>query len=91
MIAAHEAGHIKLIKNEQPIVGPKNSTSDETYQLDIYYKGAYVIHSMRYILGDEVLFPMLHAFLSDEKFTYHNLVDTKDFTDCGISLINPFL
>src|SRR5690554_2528382 len=73
--------HIKLIKNEQPIVGPKNSTSDETYQLDIYYKGAYIIHSLRYILGDEVLFPMLRAFLSDEKFTYNNLVDTKDFTD----------
>src|SRR5690606_18694760 len=54
---------------------------DETYQLDIYYKGAYIIHSLRYILGDEVLFPMLKAFLSDEKFTYNNLVDTKDFTD----------
>lgn len=73
--------HIKLIKNEQPIVGSKNSTSDETYQLDIYYKGAYIIHSLRYILGDDVLFPLLKAFLSDEKFIYHNLVDTKDFTD----------
>jgi aminopeptidase N len=73
--------HIKLIKNEQPIVGPKNSTSDETYQLDIYYKGAYIIHSLRYILGDETLFPLLKAFLSDEKFTYNNLVETKDFTD----------
>src|SRR5690606_14092417 len=61
--------------------GPKDSTSDETYQLDLYYKGAYIIHSLRYILGDEVLFPLLKAFLSDEKFTYHNLVDTKDFTD----------
>jgi len=73
--------HIKLIKNERPIVGPKDSTSDETYQLDIYYKGAYVIHTLRYILGDEVLFPLLKAFLSDERFTYHNLVNTKDFTD----------
>lgn len=72
--------HIKTIKNEQPIVGPKNSTSDETYQLDIYYKGAYIIHTLRYILGDEIFFPMLKAFLSDEKHTYHNPVDTKDFT-----------
>src|SRR5690606_3376003 len=72
---------IKTIANEHPIVGPANSTSDETYQLDIYYKGAYVIHTLRYILGDEVFFPMLKAFLSDEKYTYHNLVETRDFTD----------
>lgn len=39
------------------------------------------MHSLRYILGDEVFFPMLKAFLSDERFTYTNLVHTKDFTD----------
>src|SRR5690554_1202376 len=72
---------VKTITNERPIVGARNSTSDETYQLDIYYKGAYIMHSLRYILGDEVFFPMLQAFLSDEKYTYQNLVETKDFTD----------
>ena len=72
---------VKTITNERPIVGARNSTSDETYQLDIYYKGAYIMHSLRYILGDEVVFPMLQAFLSDEKYTYQNLVETKDFTD----------
>ena len=71
----------KTIQHQQPIVAPKNSTSDEAYNLDIYYKGAYVIHSLRYIIGDEIFFPMLKAFLSDEKYIYHNLVNTKDFTD----------
>lgn len=73
--------HIKLIKNEKPIVGPKNTHSDDAYQLDIYYKGAFIIHSLRFILGDDILFPMLKAFLEDERYTYHNLVETKDFTD----------
>src|SRR5690606_37153773 len=45
-----------------------------------YDKGAYVIHSLRYIIGDEIFFPMLKAFLSIEQYTYHNLVETKDFT-----------
>lgn len=71
----------RTIKNERPLVAPANSTSDEAYHLDIYYKGAYVIHTLRYILGDEIFFPMLKAFLSDEKHTYHNLIGTKDFTE----------
>src|SRR5690606_12302880 len=37
--------------------------------------------SLRYLLGDDIFFPMLQDFLSDEKYIYHNLVSTKDFTD----------
>jgi len=40
-----------------------------------------VIHSLRGILGDNVFFPMIKAFTSDERFTYQNRVNTKDFTD----------
>lgn len=69
------------ITNRQPVVSPKNSDSNESYHAEVYSKGAYVIHTLRFILGDEVFFPMLKAFLSDERYTYQNLVDTKDFTD----------
>src|SRR5690606_6818662 len=71
----------KTIQNKSPIALAKDATSDEAYHLDIYYKGAYIMHSLRFILGDEVFFPLLKAFLSDEKYIYSNLVKTKDFTD----------
>jgi len=71
----------KTILNEKPVVGHINSTEEEAYHPEIYTKGAMVIHSLRGILGDNVFFPMIKAFTSDERFTYQNRVNTKDFTD----------
>jgi aminopeptidase N len=70
----------KGIANARPVVSPRNSTSDYAYHPEIYTKGAFIIHSLRYYLGDEVFFPMLKAFASDERFIYENLVETADFT-----------
>ncbi|UJP65574.1 M1 family metallopeptidase [Mongoliitalea daihaiensis] len=81
-----EAYHQKVasvrvnIRNLRPVVSPRNSHSDFAYHPEIYTKGAFIIHSLRYFLGDEIFFPMLKAFASDERFTYENLVDTNDFT-----------
>lgn len=69
------------IRNLRPVVSPRNSNSDFAYHPDIYTKGAFVIHSLRYYLGDELFFPMLKAFASDERFIYENLVETSDFTE----------
>ena len=71
----------KKIPHAKPVVGPVNSTEEEAYHPEIYSKGAMVIHSLRGVLGDEVFFPMIKAFASDERFTYQNRVTTKDFTD----------
>ncbi|MEX2593569.1 MAG: M1 family metallopeptidase [Anditalea sp.] len=71
----------RSLQHSYPVVAPKNSTSDEAYHPGIYSKGAYIIHSLRYILGDDVFFPMLKAFVTDEQYTYTHLVETKDFTD----------
>ncbi len=43
----------KLWKNEQPIAPRKEMTSDEAYTNDMYSKGMYVLHTLRYYLGDE--------------------------------------
>jgi aminopeptidase N len=81
-----EAYHQKVasvkanIRNLRPVVSPRNSTSDFAYHPEIYTKGAFIIHSLRYYIGDEMFFPMLKAFVSDERFTYENLVETSDFT-----------
>src|SRR5690606_29978566 len=64
-----------------PVVSPPNSTEEEAYHGEIYSKGAMIMHSLRGILGDEVFFPMLRAFTADDRWTYTNLVSTKDFAD----------
>lgn len=69
------------ILHEKPVVSPPNSTEETAYHSDIYTKGAMIIHSLRGVLGDDIFFPMLKAFASDERFTYQNRVTTKDFTD----------
>ncbi|MFN3997959.1 M1 family metallopeptidase [Algoriphagus sp.] len=71
----------KNIPHARPIVSPINSTEEQAYHPEIYTKGAMVIHSLRGVLGDEVFFPMILAFASDERFTYQNRVNTKAFTD----------
>ncbi|SEG32570.1 M1 family metallopeptidase [Algoriphagus boritolerans] len=71
----------KNIPHAKPVVSPLNSTEEQAYHPEIYTKGAMVIHSLRGVLGDEVFFPMIKAFASDERFTYQNRVNTKDFTD----------
>ena len=71
----------KHLPHALPVVSPPNSTEEESYHGEIYSKGAMVMHSLRGILGDDVFFPMLKAFASDERFTYLNLVNTQDFTD----------
>ncbi|MDO8965570.1 MAG: M1 family metallopeptidase [Algoriphagus sp.] len=71
----------KNIPHARPVVGPINSTEEQAYHPEIYTKGAMVIHSLRGILGDEIFFPMLKAFASDERFTYQNQVNTNDFIE----------
>lgn len=76
--AKAEARHLPHAK---PVVSPPNSTEEEAYHGEIYSKGAMVIHSLRGVLGDELFFPALKAFVMDDRFTYLNQVTTRDFTD----------
>jgi aminopeptidase N len=69
------------ITHQQPIVSEKNATAKEAYHPEIYTKGAFVIHSLRFVLGDDLFFPLLKAFANDERFTYQNRVSTQDFVD----------
>ena len=69
------------IPHAKPVVSPPNSTEEEAYHPEIYTKGAWVIHALRGVLGDELFFSAIKAFVMDEHFTYLNQVTTKDFTD----------
>lgn len=71
----------KSIAHLRPVISPPNSTEKEAYHAEIYTKGAFLVHSLRGIIGDELFFPMLKAFVSDLRFTYLQRVNSQDFID----------
>jgi len=74
----HIAEIKESIKNTTPILKLKNSDSHASYTGDIYSKGAYFMHSLRYSLGDSIFFKTLYQFANDSNYTYNNLVETND-------------
>ncbi len=67
------------IRNRKPLIVKENATSMQAYHSDIYYKGAYLMHTLRFVVGDSTLFKTLYAFVNDSACTYNNLVTTADF------------
>lgn len=69
----------KRIKNSKPIIIKRNATTSESYHQDVYSKGAYLLHSLRYMLGDSIFFQTIKEFAADSAYTYQNRVVTDDF------------
>lgn len=68
----------KGIRNEKPVVQGEELNSGDAYIGDIYTKGAFFMHTLRYVLGDELFFPTLKKLTTDPKYTYSNFVVTDD-------------
>ena len=69
----------RSIKYKKPMVGGDELSEDETYAgNDIYTKGAFFMHSLRYVVGDEVFFPTIKKLSTDPQYTYDNFVTSKD-------------
>lgn len=83
---AHIDSIRSFVKNQNPIVPKRNANSHEVYSSDIYMKGACLMHSLRFMLGDDVFFKMLKEFITNSAYTYQNLVTTDDF----INLVNEY-
>ncbi|HET6726075.1 MAG TPA: M1 family metallopeptidase [Gammaproteobacteria bacterium] len=66
------------VKNEKPIVQGRNLIGDKAYIGDIYTKGACVLETLRWMIGDKLFFKALYDFQNDPRFAY-KLVSTKDF------------
>jgi aminopeptidase N len=66
------------IKNGQPIVLGEEIDSDSAYYGDIYGKGAFFMHTLRFVMGDEVFFPTLKKLATAPQYTYDNTVITSD-------------
>jgi aminopeptidase N len=80
----HMAIKKKLVKNDAPILMEKYTSSHSSYSGEIYNKGAYFMHSLRYALGDSIFFSTLYEFITDSIYTYSNSVETNDF----LNLVN---
>jgi aminopeptidase N len=65
-------------QNKLSIVQGEVVDSRQAYHSDIYGKGALFMHTLRYVLGDDVFFPALKSFATDPKYTYDNMVVTSD-------------
>ncbi len=75
IIAAHKRG----IRYKKPLVGGEELSEDETYAgSDIYTKGSFFMHSLRYVLGDELFLKTLKQLATDPAYTYDNTVTTTD-------------
>jgi aminopeptidase N len=65
-------------QNKLPVVRGDEVDSDSAYYGDIYGKGAFFMHTLRYVMGDDVFFPTLKKLATDPKYTYDNTVMTAD-------------
>jgi aminopeptidase N len=74
----------KRISNRSPVIPDREASENDVYQGDIYYKGAQLMHSLRFMMGDSAFFRMLKTFATDSLYTYKNMVTTDDF----IALVN---
>ncbi len=72
------------IKNEFPIIMGENGTSHHPSGNDVYYKGAHILHMLRYIIGDKVFKSSLKEFIEMPKKLGENQTSTAEF----ISLLN---
>lgn len=66
------------IENKLPVVLGDEVVEEDAYQPDIYSKGAFFMHTLRYVMGDSIFFPALKSFVTDPLYTYEHQVTTDD-------------
>ena len=72
-------GHRRGIKNRKAMVLGDEVTEAETYSGgDIYSKGSFFMHTLRYILGDSLFFPTLKMLATEPAYTYNHFVTSTD-------------
>ncbi|MES1215488.1 MAG: M1 family metallopeptidase [Bacteroidota bacterium] len=74
----HYKQEAPYIKNEKPVVQGKDIDEEAAYIDDIYSKGDFFMHTLRYVIGDAVFLPTLKQLATAPQYTYNNLVNTED-------------
>lgn len=89
------AGHRRGVRNKKAMVLGDEVTEEEVYSGgDIYGKGSFFMHGLRYVIGDDIFFPTLKKLATDPKYTYDNFVTTDDveklFSNAAGKDLKPF-
>lgn len=71
-------GIARRVRHRAPIALAPGATAAAAYRGDIYTKGACVLHTLKWQLGDEPFFSALRRFATDERYAYR-LVSGADF------------
>lgn len=66
------------VGNKFPVVRGDEVDSDSAYYGDIYGKGAFFMHTLRFVIGDELFFPTLKRLSTEPQYVYDNTVVTAD-------------
>lgn len=66
--------------NTKPILPDGSVSSNDAYHPDIYYKGAWFVHTLRYYLGDKVFFKILKRWA----YPTEELEKTTDGSQCRL-------
>lgn len=70
---------LAFIKNESPMLGPLGVNFDDFGSSDHYYKGSWMLHTLRHMINDDpVFFGMLRSFYQDHK---RSIVSTEQVVD----------
>ncbi len=96
-----EEAYLKRMRNTAftltgkiPVVQGEEIDSDSAFKGPVYGKGAFFMHSLRYLLGDEIFFPTLKKLATDPQYTYDNTVTTdhieKLFSSASGKNLKPF-
>jgi aminopeptidase N len=78
---------IKQIANKEPIAPRGEKTSSESYSLDIYYKGAWIIHTLRHYVGDETFFKIFRRWA----YPTEEMEKIKTGEQCRLATTDEFL
>src|SRR3569833_2884441 len=69
---------VLTFENKLPIVQHPDIDEEAAYIGDIFSKGAFFMHTLRYVMGDTLFFSTLKKFVTSPQYTYDNLVNTDD-------------
>ena len=61
-----QAIHRSRIRNNLPLAAREPRTARQAYRASIYYKGAWVLQSLRYVMGDDAFFTTLRRWTYPE-------------------------
>lgn len=67
------------IQNKNPIIPQPNSGIHIFTDNDVYYKGAYLLHTLRFLIGKDILIESLKEFLYIPKEHPNNQTTTSEF------------